>query len=166
MDPRKKYDLLLNAAMVLGFGGFILLVALIVPAWGFDSILTVGAIFIWALIVCLLLYWRYRVAKEDEGIQADIKKEGKGRAQGEKGHFAPRRVRGRTLVLKGPERGRRPPRGWGEQAVLRQKPKQTGKKRPAPYGAGLWCPFTWAGGERSPRPAWYASVPAARTQNQ
>ncbi len=75
MDPRKKYDLLMNVAMVLGFGGFIVLVALIVPAWGFDSILTIGAIFVWALIVCLLLYWRYRVAKEDEGIQADIKKE-------------------------------------------------------------------------------------------
>jgi membrane protein implicated in regulation of membrane protease activity len=75
MDPRKKYDLLLNVAMVLGFGGFILLVALIVPAWGFDSILTIGAIFVWALIVCLLLYWRYRVAKADEGIQADIKKD-------------------------------------------------------------------------------------------
>ena len=75
MDPQRKYDLLLNIAMIIGFGGFILMAALIYPKLGADNIWSILITLVWVGIVCWLLTWRYRIAKSSEEIQKLIRKD-------------------------------------------------------------------------------------------
>ena len=75
MKPETKYNLLLSLAMVVGLGGFMFIIAVIWPLMKKGDLLGPAVILGWALIIILLLFLRYRVAKKDEKIQAQIKKE-------------------------------------------------------------------------------------------
>ena len=75
MQPKMKYYLIMSAALVLGFGGFIVLVLVVFPNLEQGSILMPLLILAWALAISLLLAWRYRVGKNDPEIAAQNKKE-------------------------------------------------------------------------------------------
>ncbi|MFZ5975736.1 MAG: hypothetical protein ACOYU3_10130 [Bacillota bacterium] len=77
MKPETKYNALLGAAAVLGFGGFFALVGLVLPNIAAGNILGPMLVLGWALIVILLLYWRFRVGKSSAEITAQNKEEAK-----------------------------------------------------------------------------------------
>jgi len=75
MKPETKYNLLLSLTLVIGFGGFIVIALLVLPTMSKGGFLGPALIAIWAILISLLLYLRYRIAKNDAEIQAQIKKD-------------------------------------------------------------------------------------------
>ena len=75
MKPERKYNLLLGLAMIVGIGGFMLIIAVVFPVQKKGDLLGPAVIFVWAMLVFFLLFLRYRIAKKDAEIQAQIKKD-------------------------------------------------------------------------------------------
>jgi membrane protein insertase Oxa1/YidC/SpoIIIJ len=75
MKPETKYNLLLGLAMVVGIGGFMLIITVVFPVLKKGDLLGPAVILVWAILVFFLLFLRYRIAKKDAEIQAQIKKD-------------------------------------------------------------------------------------------
>lgn len=75
MEPAKKFYILFSIALVIGFGGFLVLVGVILPSIDQKSILGPLLVLAWAVMIGFLLAWRYRVGKKDAEIIAQIKKD-------------------------------------------------------------------------------------------
>ena len=75
MRPEMKYYILMSAALIIGFGGFIVLALVVLPTIEKGSLLMPLLFIAWAAVVAGLLFWRYRVGKNDPGIVAKNKKD-------------------------------------------------------------------------------------------